>query len=74
VMGVCSSIGKVGRRGQEERRWSGGEFVFSLRRLEWDGEGRMKQSCDGRATGMRCGSEAFAVSSLSHSLNCHAAL
>lgn len=24
---------------------------------KWDGEGRMKQSCDGRATGMRCGSE-----------------
>lgn len=41
---------------------------------EWDGEGRMKQSCDGRATGMRWVARLYAVSFLSCLANCHAAL
>ena len=41
VIGVCWSIGKVGRGQEESSETGGGEFVFSLRRqVGW--EGRMK--------------------------------
>lgn len=62
-MGRCKRTGKAGK-GEKKADGARASSLCLVCDDEWDGEGRMKQSCDGRATGMRRVARLYAVSLL----------